>query len=757
MRPELEQIETIEKYLNGQLSAAERIAFESQLAADPALREALELQQDIQDALHRISLTAAIKHAKHRLLRNTWLRRGGFGLGAIIIATGIILFALRHSNTNQAPTHQALNPTSPAIASQPIPGQPSYHDSTLPAGNETGAPRWAAADSSLGAQTFWFNAGRDTVIRTSGGIVLSIPATAFLDPNNHPATGAIELTIKEALDPASIMKSGLSTRSGDRQLETGGMFFVDGRKDGQPLRIDPAHAIYAEIPTDSIRPGMQLFSGKRLSNGTIDWVNPKPLEHNLLAVDIQTLNFYPPHYLDSLASWGYDRSNRRFTDSLYYSLASWFATKGKDTGIEGQTEGIVDAPKRQSGTLPTAAPADSTRTRDTVIRRPKPAEGDMAPDLAACGINPAKIKAIWHNNFNNTLIATREFEQRIIYIHQSADSSLLDLYLDHLDLDLWTIDSLAARQTTGALRTQFRAFAARHDGHVLNGDTRFATLRRYYYNRSKAFTEAIAKTQREFWDKQQQLDSIVNEREAQNDKESFARLTRNFREELNLNLRSALFQLGYDTTTTETRGSMAAFTSPTKTYNATIITTGWCNVDRYTYTQTSLRETIDYTDTKTSKRAKIIYEAASFEIKDFRQYDRVNVYLLPDKLNSFMRLNADSSGTFTEKLNSEMTYRLAIIGYKKSTTFFFVETGIQPAMHRDIPLAAIDKATLDRRILTLANPGPGNTSNTQANDLINEQGFIRFDIRDQPRRKHNQDLRDLTDKLLQTLFPCYLR
>jgi hypothetical protein len=201
---------------------------------------------------------------------------------------------------------------------------------------------------------------------------------------------------------------------------------------------------------------------------------------------------------------------------------------------------------------------------------------------------------------------------------------------------------------------------------------------------------------------------------------------------------------------------MGAFTYPAKTYNATIITTGWCNVDRYTYTQTKLRETIDYTDPQTGKRVNIRYQAASFGIKDYRQYDRVNVYLLPDKLTSFMRLDADSSGTFTEKLNSEMTYRLAIIGYKKGTTFYFMETGVQPAMHRDIPLTAIDKAALDQRIRSLANTGPGSASNTQAADLINEQGFIRFEIRDQPRRKHNQDLRDLTNKLLQALFPCYL-
>ncbi|MEJ0083218.1 MAG: hypothetical protein WDM78_20225 [Puia sp.] len=79
---------------------------------------------------------------------------------------------------------------------------------------------------------------------------------------------------------------------------------MDARKDGEVLMINPANGIYAEVPTDSVKPGMQLFSGRRMPDGRIDWINPGPLEHSLVPVDIQSLNFYPPHYLDSLKRWG---------------------------------------------------------------------------------------------------------------------------------------------------------------------------------------------------------------------------------------------------------------------------------------------------------------------------------------------------------------------------------------------------------------------------------------------------------------------
>src|SRR6202000_3025599 len=96
-------------------------------------------------------------------------------------------------------------------------------------------------------------------------------------------------------------------------------------------------------PTDTVKPGMQLFSGERRSDGQIDWVNPQPLDHTLHGVDIHLLDFYPPAYLDSLASCRYDRFDKKFTDSLYYSLAAFFHTGGD--GLERVRDTIRDTPR----------------------------------------------------------------------------------------------------------------------------------------------------------------------------------------------------------------------------------------------------------------------------------------------------------------------------------------------------------------------------------------------------------------------------
>ncbi len=140
----------------------------------------------------------------------------------------------------------------------------------------------------------------DTVIETNGGMVMYVPANCFVDEKGNPIKGEVELEVKEALNTAEIIKAGLESKSGDRLLESAGMFYVNARKNGKTIHVDPKSGIYIEIPTDEIKPGMQLFEGERKEDGSIDWVNPKALDNFLIPVDIYSLNFYPPGYENTL-------------------------------------------------------------------------------------------------------------------------------------------------------------------------------------------------------------------------------------------------------------------------------------------------------------------------------------------------------------------------------------------------------------------------------------------------------------------------
>lgn len=695
MRKELELIEKIERYLKDQLSATEKSAFEEQMAKDPALQEEVTLQQEVMKGVDRAVLRQKVQKASIRFKRGrNIIKWGSIGLGIFVLIVAALYYG--------------------KISHHPL----SYAGTSLPESNEVGGKDWADADKSLAAQVFTLNASGDTVVETKGGIVLSVPANGFLDDNGQPVNGKVELIIKEALDPATIINAGLSSRTGDRLLESGGMFFVDARKDGKALRIDPARGIYAEIPTDTVKPGMQIFTGKRMPDGAIDWMNPAPLEHALIAVDILSLDFYPPNYLDSLKKYGYNSGDKAFTDSLYYSFATLFQQAVSTNAL------LADAVIKEQGKSDTSAAAIQSGPSDSAL----------------CGINPAKIKTIWSKNFQNTLLSTREFEQRIRRIHAYGDSRILDLYVNNLDKKLCTIDSIAARKLSGGLREQFLSFASRHDGNVKNGVRQLDKLREYYQRKTKAWTEAIAKTQSDFWKQQDALDNLSESKHLEHWKDSINRYEQNILEEFDLNLKEAWRQLGYDTTNRYRRMISTVYTVP-------VTNTGWCNVDRFVYESVVARTTLNFTDPQTGKKAVIRYQPVFFQVERATEYDRLYVYLIPEKLSSFMRL-ASSGGKYSEKLDELMRYTLVCVAYKSEQTFFYSQENIQPKDYSTVVLTRIGKNELDKELNNRGNL-------TLASDLKKENEFFKFEIKDQKRREHNQALRELKNMIIRSIFPCY--
>jgi hypothetical protein len=697
MRPELELIEKIEDFLKGRLSAEEMAAFRKLMAADPELQEKVRLQQDVMKGLERASLTQKVKYAGRSFHYGKAFRKWGWGgaATAVVVTSTVLLF-----NYWKGQNH-------------------SRYDGSLSLYNESGKKEFADADRKIASQVFSIDGSRDTVIETKGGITFSIPANGFLDENGKPVNGAIQVSVKEALDAGTIMKSGLSTQSEGRLLETGGMFYIDARTANNILKIDPAKGIYAGVPTDTIKRGMQVFKGKRMADGNIDWVNPKPISHDLTTVDIKSLNFYPPFYLDSLRSWGYDITNKEFTDSLYYSFASLFNKADS------------------SSAKPVAV--DSEKKSDTSIYQDGNFHGYSNNDLNGCGINPVKIKAIWSGEFQNTFIATREFEERLVLIHEIKNPTILDLYVNNLDKNIYELDSMAAQLVGGEegddlrfrSKIQFLRFADRRDGNVKNNSPQFQKLREYYQKKTKAYTEAITKTQKKFWDRQRQLDQAYSQKSNQYRRDSLERINQNFEEEFNTNLKDVYHQLGYDTTD---------FNKPIMQpiYGVVVTNTGWNNVDKYVFEATEGRKDMSYTDPETGKTATLKYNPLEVNIVNASQYDQVYVYLLPNKLTSYMRING-TGGKFSENLNGLMTYDLVCIGYKGKQALLYSKKEINPGTY-SVELIQTDQRQLDRE---LKRSGPS----SQIRGIRKEIEFMKYEIKDRIRQQKNESIYQLWHRI----------
>jgi hypothetical protein len=492
------------------------------------------------------------------------------------------------------------------------------------------------------------------------------------------------------------------------------MFFLDARQGNQILHIDTARPVTAQIPAAGDPSNMQFYRGKRMADGTINWIDPRPLEHGLTAVDIMAQDFYPPNYLDSVRSWGYDSKDRRFTDSLYFSFADYY-------------------------------------------QRPRPGELTKEHRFlnvtsynisigSNCGLDPAKIRTIWSPEFQNTLLATREFGQRLHWLYIYGRNDLLDLYITHLDWNLSDIDSLVATKL-GASDTShfsdniFQTFARRHDGKIINTSPRVGQLAAYYKMKSQLFATAIVRSKNEYWSRQAALDSLSNARAQQHLIDSFRRVQQNYRQEFKVNFQAACRQLGYDTT-------MNPIPPATAVYTATITTTGWCNIDRAVTEATLNRTTLDYTDSMTNKKAVIRYLPMSLHIADWKSYDRLYVYLLPDQLSSFMRVSG-SEGNYSENLNELLKYQLVCIGYKADQPWYYHQDELAPATYENIQLSSISAEELTAQLTQAGN-------RTQGEDLQNENTFFRLDWQDQKRKNHDQEIEALQYRTGTMLFRCWV-
>jgi hypothetical protein len=283
---------------------------------------------------------------------------------------------------------------------------------------------------------------------------------------------------------------------------------------------------------------------------------------------------------------------------------------------------------------------------------------------------------------------------------------------------------------SGDLKQIFLAFAARHDRKLPIGMQQLEDLNRYYTQKTKAFAVAVAHTQKEFWNREDQLDKKYQD----HDIDSIERVNRNFQQELDINVRDAYRQLGYDTT---------PIPPETNIYQVRLTTTGWFNIDRYVMEATESRTTLDVTDPRTGKKAVIQYQQARFLPEEWNTYEHLYVYLLPDRLSSYIRLTG-ANGTYVEKLNELLSYDLVCIAYKGDQAFFYSQPKVQPGDH-SFSLRPIDSTTLNSELNKWGN-------RDQAEALIQDNSFHLFEHHDRPRQQRNEHIRDLQHKVEKAFF-----
>ncbi len=774
--------ELITRYIDGELSASDKAAFEAQLNSNTELKKEYELQLKLVESVKRMGLKNQLASSFKKVKTTKLFTKAAICLVITLAVLGAVLIIKNQS-------HKAPNEIRYEL-------------------NEEGKPNWSEADRTLESQLFRINPDRDTIIETQQGIVIAIPAASFEHPTGEGITGNFDLEVKEAMTAAEIMKAGLSTLSNERLLETGGMFYINARQGNENLLVNRNKPLNVNVPMNNDKNDMMLFKGERRADGSIKWVEPKPMKRKLATVDILKLNFYPEHFLDSVKALGFDVKNKQLTDSIYYSFGGCgaydFQEDGNDTykamaaatpvssyrikpdgkklfrqncamchtmdsqkltgpGLEGILERVPSITWMKEWILNSDK---VTASGDAYARKIKEENGNAAmtvyegtlsdtdmnalikfitgkseividnrPGSECSEIDPARIKAIWDKQFNHTILATKAFEERLKVIFKTCDPRILKLYIHNLDHDLYELDSTAATLTSGEVQTKFKEFAKRRDGGVEISDAQSLKLQSYFEEKQAIYAKAMHATMQKLYEKENQQAQESSEKRNQHRQEQSTRNATTYSEELEINLDEAYRQVG------KKRSSVP----PDNYASANITQTGWNNLDRYVMESTTNRTTLDYTDPENGKKAVIKYEPVSVTVTNSGDYDRIVCYMIPNKLSSFQLMKQEGTA-FKEKLNELMNYSIVTVGFKGSKTFYH-EIRKGEAKAYSITLAAIDTKALD---IKLNSSFPLN----QQKDLLKDINFQQFDLAENKRQEKIREREAIRARLYPVVFPC---
>ncbi len=446
------------------------------------------------------------------------------------------------------------------------------------------------------SQFFDLDAGADQVREGKNGTVLVFPKGCFLDARGRVFQQKVRIELTEALRLEDMVLSNLTTTSDGKPLETGGMIYFNAvtAATGAQLYINPENPIFIDIPVKNKKPGMMAFQGFRDSLGDMNWLNPLPLNNWLTPVDIFSLDFLPEGFEvgveQSLPLGRYRTPSPELTDSLYYSLSAssfsealkGFVSTHYNEPYYNQNNAVINGVYADDAYL--FPPVGHTSSDDSL---------QPARDLKA--IDPAMIKVIKSEKFQNTLLATREFEKRLQLIFKTCNNAVLEVYIKNLDKNLWECDQMAARLLEGdaELSAGFHRFAMQGLTTVKGGGKTARLLGNYYEQELKRVKQELA-------DHKKALLTVFREK----NKEA-GQLANTYKKLLFQREKHRMESYGFEWTQT-----------------------GWINVDIGTEPKTLASGSLEV------------------QVSNGLDFDRVYVYVIYPTIKSIYRLNASNQVNF---------------------------------------------------------------------------------------------------------------
>lgn len=489
------------------------------------------------------------------------------------------------------------------------------------------------------SQLFDIDSKIDNVIEGENGTVVVCPKGCFLNSKGEIVETSVKIELSEALSLEDMLLSNLTTTSNGKLLETGGMIYFNATTNGEQLTINKKIPIHIEIPTNDKKAGMMAYKGIRDEKGNMNWIEQKGLDSFLVTIDLDELDFLPPGFQTAVDKGmpykKYKTATKKLTDSLYYSLSisngsqvlNGFVATNYNEPYYNKHKKVVNGGYNNTSYIVGDA-YDTTSVVKTV-------------EITIPGIDPASIQVIKSKKYQNTLIATREFETRLKTIFKACENdSILEIYIKNLDKNLYELDEMAAQfcaeKGYSEWKIIFENFAKQRLTKVKQADKYAALLKGYY-------EKQLAKVKKELEQKQEKLLKILDKKN-----EEAQELADDYKKLLWKREKYRMEAYGFDWSET-----------------------GWVNVDRGTIPKDWGAQPLEIT------------------VTNGKQFDRVYTYVIYTSIKSLYRLNTTNNELFyvgndqdKTMLMPEKKLGVAIaIGYKDEVPSLAVkefETGSEP-------------------------------------------------------------------------------
>ncbi len=543
---------------------------------------------------------------------------------------------------------------------------------------------------------------KDNVVEGDKGTVVVFPKGCFRNSKGDIVEDSVKVELSEALSPADMLLSNLTTTSNGAPLETDGMIYINATAKGEQLSIDKNNPIHIEIPTTNKRPGMMAYRGVRDSLGNMNWVDPQKIDNYLVPVDITELDFLPDGFKaeveKGLPFRGHKVTTKELVDSLYYSL-SYSDGSSLIQGLQStnynepyynKNKKIVNG-KYTSGSYVVSGPDTMRHPKDTSASNKK-------------GIDPAIIKVLRSGKFQNTLIATREFQTRLKAMFKTCNNAVLEIYIKNLDKNMYELDSMAAEMLKGTdSYDDFIKFKQQRLTNVKNADKNAALLKGYYEEQMKKVTADLKKIQEKASKK------LVKTTE------EFVKVANDYQKVL---LKRETYRM--------------------ESYGFNWTNTGWVNID---------------TGTRPKEWGLHNLEVV---VGNGKQFDRVYTYVIYESIKSLYRLNSTDKENFYVG-NDEQKQMLmpnnkpavcVAIGYKGDVPYLAIKE-FETVAQTKLSLTLV-QSTLDEVKQAIKPFDKYSKENRISDDLVYMYSMYNEDVRQKELQKESEFIH----KLWNVAHPC---